>query len=419
MKISLIFTVRNALAFLIIAGALAACDVESFDDAVAKIDSNSPQPPAPPPPAPPPPPPPPPPTFGANFSEIQANVFTPDCATSGCHIGGGAPLGLRLDDANSYALLVGVASAQDPGVQLVAPGNPNNSYLIQKLEGAASTGAQMPLNASPLDQAVIDIIRQWITDGAIDDRVQASVPVRVASLSPVPGSVLDTAPTQIVAIFDREPDASTVTATTFTLEASGGDSTFVDGNEVQIVAASISVPGTNPRNAVFDLAGVALADDTYRVRLLGSGPSMILDLDANAMDGEYSGAFPSGNGTQGGNFTAQFTVVPGPTLDDIQAAVFSPSCATAGCHTGPTSTSLPSGLDLSSADASFANLVGVASLQQIAILRVVAGDPDNSYLIQKLEGTAASGSTMPLGAGPLAPSVIADIRQWITAGAQR
>jgi hypothetical protein len=76
-------------------------------------------------------------------------------------------------------------------------------------------------------------------------------------------------------------------------------------------------------------------------------------------------------------------------------------------------------LDLSSADASFANLVGVSSLQQIAILRVVIGDPDNSYLIQKLEGTAASGSTMPLGAGPLAPSVIADIRQWIAAGAQR
>ncbi len=418
MKVSLIFTVRSALAFLIIAGALAACDVESFDDAVAKIDSNSPQPPPPPPPAPPPPPPPPP-TFAANYSEIQANVFTPGCATSGCHIGGGAPEGLRLDEANSYALLVGVASTQDPGVQLVAPGNPNNSYLIQKLEGTASAGAQMPLNASPLDQPVIDIIRQWITDGAIDDRVQASVPIRVASLSPVPDSVLNTAPTQIVAIFDRESDASTVTATTFILEASGGDTTFVDGNEVQIVATSISVPGTNPRSAVFDLTGVALVDDTYRVRLLGSGPSMILDLDANALDGEYFGAFPSGNATQGGDFAARFTVVPGPTLDDIQAAVFSPSCATVNCHTGPTSTTLPSGLDLSSADASFANLVGVSSLQQIAILRVVAGDPDNSYLIQKLEGTAASGSRMPLGAGPLAPSVIADIRQWITEGAQR
>ena len=121
MKVSLIFTVRSALAFLIIAGALAACDVESFDDAVAKIDSNSPQPP-------PPPPPPPPPTFAANFSEIQANVFTPGCATSGCHIGGGAPEGLRLDEANSYALLVGVASTQDPGVQLVAPGNPHHRW---------------------------------------------------------------------------------------------------------------------------------------------------------------------------------------------------------------------------------------------------------------------------------------------------
>jgi hypothetical protein len=27
------------------------------------------------------------PPFGPNFSEIQANVFTPTCAASGCHIG--------------------------------------------------------------------------------------------------------------------------------------------------------------------------------------------------------------------------------------------------------------------------------------------------------------------------------------------
>ena len=76
--------------------------------------------------------------FSPNFSEIQANVFVPNCATVGCHLGGSAPQGLRLDDANSYGLLVGVASSQASSILRVSPGDPQNSYLIQKLEGTAS-----------------------------------------------------------------------------------------------------------------------------------------------------------------------------------------------------------------------------------------------------------------------------------------
>jgi hypothetical protein len=105
-------------------------------------------------------------TFGPNFSEIQAAVFTPTCAVSGCHRGAGAQQGLQLDETNSYTLLVGVASNEDAGVLRVSPGDPNNSYLIQKLEGSASTGEQMPFGATPLDQATIDNIRTWITNGA-------------------------------------------------------------------------------------------------------------------------------------------------------------------------------------------------------------------------------------------------------------
>jgi hypothetical protein len=349
-------------------------------------------------------------------------VFTVDCATSGCHVGAGAPQGLRLDDANSYALLVGVASSEAPTVLRVAPNDPDNSYLIQKLEGTAAVGAQMPLGGTPLEQAAIDVIRQWISDGAIDDRAPSPDPIRVASISPVPDEALSAAPTSVVAMFDRELDASTVNANTFLLEASGGDATFGDGNEVQITAAAITTPGTTPMSATFDLTGVTLADDTYRVSLLGSGASVILDIDANALDGEYTGSFPSGDGAEGGDFESTFslsTAVMAPTLDDIQASVFTVSCATSGCHTGPAGGSLPDGLDLSSADASFANLVGVSSIQQPSLSRVAAGDPDNSYLVQKLEGTAATGAQMPRGAAALDPSVIDGIRQWITDGANR
>ncbi|MCG8368944.1 MAG: hypothetical protein MJA32_00365, partial [Proteobacteria bacterium] len=222
--------------------------------------------------------------------------------------------------------------------------------------------------------------------------------------------------------FDRELDVSTVNAGTFLLEGSGGDGNFDDGNETAITAAAITTPAMNPMSATFDLTGVALADDTYRVRLLGDGGSVILDLDANALDGEFSGSFPSGDGVQGGDFEATFTLTTataGPTLDELQAAVFGPTCATAGCHTGPTGNVLPGGMDLTDADASFNALVGVTSIQEPSLSRVAAGDPDNSYLVQKVEGTASTGARMPLGRPALDQSTIDDIRRWISDGANR
>ena len=359
----------------------------------------------------------------ASFSSIQANVFTPNCAVTGCHFGANAPQQLRLDEASSYGLLVGVASKEESGILRVSPGDPDNSYLVQKLEGTASSGQQMPLDAPPLPQSALDVIRQWISDGAVDDRQSSGGAIRVTSLTPIPGSVVDPAPQQIIAVFDREPDASTVNPNTFLLEASGGDGTFGDGDEVSIAATSIAVPMANPRSAVFDLGGIDLADDTYRVRLLGDGPSLILDLDANALDGEFDGTFPSGDGTEGGDFEALFTVmgpvIMGPTLDEIQAAVFGPTCSVAGCHSGG-GAQLPTAMNLTSAQASFDNLVNVMSLQAPGAIRVVPFDPDASYLIQKLEGTAPVGQRMPLGSpDPLDPALIAQIRQWIADGAMR
>ena len=360
---------------------------------------------------------PPPPPLAATFSSIQANVFTPTCATAGCHSGAGAPQGLNLEEAVSYGLLVNRASGEVPALLRVAPADPDNSYLIQKLEGTAAVGARMPLNAPALSQSTIGFVRQWIVDGAVDDRAPSTDPIRVTSLAPAPDSVNPAAPQDIVATFDRELDVSTVNAMTFTVDGSGGDGSFNDGNEVSIVAASITAPTITPTSATFDLGGAVLADDTYRVRLSGSGGSLILDTDANALDGEYSGTFPTGDGVQGGDFVATFIVQAPVTLDEIQAAVFGPGCA--GCHSGPTSGALPAGMNLSTADDSFAALVGVDSIQVPSLSRVAAGDPDNSYLIQKLEGTAAVGGQMPLGGTPLDQGTIDDIRQWISDGAQR
>jgi hypothetical protein len=102
------------------------------------------------------------------LTSIQTSVLTPRC--SGCHNGVGAilPGVLNLTSATaSFTALVGVASLEVPSLQRVAAGNPNDSYLIRKLEGAPGiVGSQMPLGGPFLSQATIDSIRLWITNGA-------------------------------------------------------------------------------------------------------------------------------------------------------------------------------------------------------------------------------------------------------------
>jgi uncharacterized protein (TIGR03118 family) len=106
----------------------------------------------------------------STLTQIQTQVFTPIC--SGCHDGSNAPGGAlpgsqNLTAGNSFANLVNVASLEQPTVLRVKPGDPANSYLIQKLEGAGTiSGSRMPLGGPFLSQATIDSIKSWITSGA-------------------------------------------------------------------------------------------------------------------------------------------------------------------------------------------------------------------------------------------------------------
>lgn len=98
------------------------------------------------------------------FDRIQATILTPICTV--CHAGANAPLGLRLDADNSYLMLVGVPSVEVPSLLRVDPGNPDDSYLVQKIEGTAAVGAQMPLGGPSLPVDSMQLVRQWIRDGA-------------------------------------------------------------------------------------------------------------------------------------------------------------------------------------------------------------------------------------------------------------
>ena len=359
--------------------------------------------------------------LAATLESIQINVFDASCVV--CHAGSAAPLGLRLDTASSFVNLVGVPSRQVGSLLRVDPGDPDRSYLVQKLEGSAAEGELMPLGGPALPQSTIDFVRQWIIDGALpDSQGPAGQPPRVISMSPAPDSTGPDFPAEITLGFDRDIDASTVNAMTISLSRSGGDGVFGDPTDVSIASASAGQSPNNARLVVIDLAGVSPVDDRYRVTVEGSGPNLLLSVDGVALDGEFTGALPSGDGAEGGDFVADF-VIEGlrPSLDSIQAGVFTPSCATAGCHTGPAGAGLPAGLDLSNADASFASLVDVVSLRAAPTLRVEPLDADASFLIHKLEGTqqANQGGQMPANAAPLDAATIATIRTWIDNGAER
>ncbi len=106
-----------------------------------------------------------------------------------------------------------------------------------------------------------------------------------------------------------------------------------------------------------------------------------------------------------------------PTLSSLQVNVFTPTCATASCHSGSPPANAPLSLD---PGRSYGSLVGQPSLQAPMNL-VESGDPAASYLVHKLRGTAGSvggvSTRMPLGAAPLDEATLEAVETWIANGA--
>jgi hypothetical protein len=106
------------------------------------------------------------------FASIQAEVFTPTCAVSGCHDVSQREAGLCLAASDSYGDLVGVEpttnSARMAGKLRIDPGNPENSFLLDKLRGPDfNEGHRMPYNGPYLSAEDIAVIETWIEDGAL------------------------------------------------------------------------------------------------------------------------------------------------------------------------------------------------------------------------------------------------------------
>ena len=182
---------------------------------------------------------------------------------------------------------------------------------------------------------------------------------------------------------------------TVTVTATAQDSVAIAKVELFVAGVSLGVVTSPPYSL------------QWNTTLLANG-SLALTATATDVDGNV-----------GSSVAKTVTVANGVAatkLTQIQASVFTPICA--ACHDGTVAASgaLPHSQNLTAGN-SFTALVNVASHEVPTLMRVKPGDAANSYIIQKLEGSAAGGVRMPLGGPYLDQATIDQIKSWIASGA--
>jgi hypothetical protein len=115
------------------------------------------------------------PNLEPTFASVQSQIFeTTDSAgrvaCTNCHtnIGRNPSGGMNLVHDLAYDQIVNVPSARKAGAIRIIPGDPENSYLVQKLEGRPGiVGLRMPFSGAPfLTDGQMLILKRWIAIGA-------------------------------------------------------------------------------------------------------------------------------------------------------------------------------------------------------------------------------------------------------------
>jgi len=103
------------------------------------------------------------------LTRVQELVLTPGCARGGCH-DAAAPLDLSTPQASLATLVMQRPDnpvARENAWMLVKPGEPERSFLMRKLEGpGVGEGGPMPSATEALTPFYLDLISQWIAEGA-------------------------------------------------------------------------------------------------------------------------------------------------------------------------------------------------------------------------------------------------------------
>ena len=165
----------------------------------------------------------------------------------------------------------------------VKPGDPVNSYIIQKLQGHAAVGAQMP-DGCPTSQPCltdtqIGFIQQWITNGAppaatTTAAAAQSAPLAVTSIVPDSMESVNAAPPQVMVAFNHELDVSQLATHSAHFEKLAPGATPVIMDQVP---ARMSVSSANLR-ALMIWPALALPAGHYRLVVDATSSSQISDI---------------------------------------------------------------------------------------------------------------------------------------------
>jgi hypothetical protein len=112
----------------------------------------------------------------ATLSSIRDTLFAPSCSFSSCHGTAPGAAGLDLRATDLHAELLGHDVQAATALPLVAPGDPDGSWLMRLIsqceptDDAGNVVAHMPRNAPTLaDPALVARVRAWIAAGAPND----------------------------------------------------------------------------------------------------------------------------------------------------------------------------------------------------------------------------------------------------------
>jgi hypothetical protein len=98
------------------------------------------------------------------LSDVQQAIFTPTCATTGCHEGASPAQNLSLEDGKTFGNVVNKQSTLAPGKQLVKPDDAADSELYVQVHSQL-----MPQTGGPLTSDQIASIHDWICSGALNN----------------------------------------------------------------------------------------------------------------------------------------------------------------------------------------------------------------------------------------------------------
>ena len=84
-----------------------------------------------------------------------------------CHNEGGSLLPNLMNPFDPERGAVGVTGAY--GRVLIEPGDPDSSFLLEKVRATPRFGRQMPLWHDPVTEDELATIERWIAEGALDN----------------------------------------------------------------------------------------------------------------------------------------------------------------------------------------------------------------------------------------------------------